>query len=131
MKIHGRLELFKGSRGPHYGNVSWIHFGLHDFMVTSWKSGGGPVGSTEHLLGLRVWVVGLNFTLFKESTIEATRERKATPWTASSRALQGFKQLRMVHGSAGDTMPPSDLLQLDPSRRRESAIHGGQAISIG
>lgn len=70
-------------------------------MGASQKSGGDQRGSSEHLLELRVRVVRLNFTLFKRSTIEATRERKTTPPAiplASSRALQGFKQLRMVHG---------------------------------
>lgn len=61
----------------------------------------GKRGSSEHLLGLRVRVVGLNFTLFKGSTIGATRGRKVTPRPHPlSRALQGFKQLRMVHGSS-------------------------------
>lgn len=61
----------------------------------------GKRGSSEHLLGLRVRVVRLNFTLFKGSTIGATRGRKVTPRPHPlSRALQGFKQLRMVHGSS-------------------------------
>lgn len=61
----------------------------------------GKRGSSQHLLGLRVRVVGLNFTLFKGSTIGATRGRKVTPRPHPlSRALQGFKQLRMVHGSS-------------------------------
>lgn len=61
----------------------------------------GKRGNSQHLLGLRVRVVGLNFTLFKGSTIGATRGRKVTPRPHPlSRALQGFKQLRMVHGSS-------------------------------
>lgn len=93
-----------------YDNAFRIRFRHHDFTkVFSWKSG-GEGGSCEHLLGApRVRVAVLNFTLFKGSTIEATRERKVTPRPhplfslSLATALQGFKQLGMVHGSSHNT----------------------------
>lgn len=67
----------------------------------------------------------LNFTLFKGSTIGATRGRKATPQRPHPplslslslfRALQGFKQLRMVDDFvlATHNASATDLLQLEP-----------------
>lgn len=96
-----RNEKFQGKRS---GSITVMRSGsISDSMILRRFLSGkaeGKRGSSEHLLELRVRVVGLNFTLFKGSTIEATRGRKVTPRPHPlSRALQGFKQLRMVHGS--------------------------------
>lgn len=64
----------------HYDNTFRIHFRLHDFTkVPSWKSGGEGEEVASTCSVARVRVVVLNFTLFKGTTIEATRERKVTP----------------------------------------------------
>lgn len=93
------------------------------FLEKWWGEG----GSCEHLLGApRVRVAVLNFTLFKGSTIEATRERKVTPrphplflWP------QLYKDLNNLEWSMGRRTIPSDgsFNNCDPLHHRcESAI---------
>lgn len=124
----------KATKARHYGNAFWIHFGVHDFMDPSrkdWREGDEEV-SPRTCSQLWVWVVGLNFTLFKRPTIEATRERKATP---RPHPLELYKDLNNFEWSmvpSQDTMPPRRIFyNWILYGKANPPFTGGHAVSIG
>lgn len=128
------LEV-RGSSIFRKGYLPITRSGFRDFRVPSWKSGkrGRRASLRAPARALRVWVVGLNFTLFKRSTIEATRERKATP---RPHPLELYKDLNNLewstvrqgtqwHGRVFYNWIPAPVAQ-----RRESVVHGNAPVAL-
>jgi len=58
----------------------------------------------RHLPGLWVWGCRTQFHSFQKVDNRTHSRAESDTWAASSRALQRFKQLRMLHGCKWSTM---------------------------